>query len=54
MYDVLYVDDDSFTDTHWREYYELLAAIKSKYKEHLSAISWQELKSRLLSFQAVS
>ncbi len=50
MYDVLYINDDSFTDTHWREYYELLAAIKSKYKEHLSAISWQELKSRLLSF----
>ena len=50
MYDVLYVDGNSFTDTHWQGYYKLLAAIKSKYKGHLSAISWQEFKSRTLSF----
>ena len=50
MHRLISIIDKNFTDNHWGPYFNLMEDLHKRYKSDLVAASWQDLKSRNLSF----
>ncbi len=50
MYRLISISDENFTDRRWQRYFNFMANLHERYKSDHVAVSWQDLRSRHLSF----
>lgn len=50
MYEIISITSDTFSDSHWQTYYQLLKKLKEKYDCQLNSESWETFKSRITSY----